>query len=236
MDTDAGIESKTILSILHARKTNGLYSGIITGARGAGKSSYSLQVLFNVFRSLGYSQRESWQMAIDRILYKIPEIVDFIEKAAENEHKDVFIWDDAGVYAGGVRWLTNQKEMVLIESICDTLRDSLYGIMFTVPDVRTLSRRIRSYEDHLININFLNDDKQNELKQVLGKTNVVNYREARVYRKKVLPSSQVRIYRDYYDTFDVMIPDWVYNKYKEKRHTYSKENIAELKKHLNNSK
>ena len=146
VDTDPEIESRTIKKILYERKNAGLYSAIVTGARGVGKSSYCMQVLHRVFRILGYDVDESWQMALDRKLYKIPEVVDFLEQSSEKENRDIFIWDDAGVFAGGVRWLTNQQEMVLIESICDTLRDCVYGVLFTVPDVRTLSRRIRTYD------------------------------------------------------------------------------------------
>jgi len=230
LDTDPSIESRTIKSILYARKNNGLYSSIVTGARGVGKSSYCIQVLFRIFRTLGYEVEESWNMALDRILYKIPEVVDFLEQSADKENKDLFIWDDAGVFAGGVRWLTNQKEMVLIESICDTLRDCVYCVLFTVPDVRTLSRRIRTYDDYLVKIHRLRFKDQQKFKN--GET----IREARLYKKIITPASQVRVYKQYYDSFDIMLPDWVYNKYKEKRHRYTKENITALKKHLQKNK
>jgi len=225
-DLNPDIESRTIKSILYARKTNGLYSSIITGARGVGKSSYCIQVLFRIFRILGYDVDESWNMALDRILYKVPEVVDFLEQAADKPNKDIFIWDDAGVFAGGVRWLTNQQEMVLIESICDTLRDCVYGVLFTVPDVRTLSRRIRTYDDYLVKIHRLRNKDQEKFKD--GET----VREARLYKKIITPASQVRVYKQYYDSFNVMLPSWVYEKYKEKRHKYTKENIKALKSHL----
>lgn len=227
VDIDPGIESRTIKAILHARKNNGLYSQIITGKRGIGKSSYALQVLFRIFRTLGFEVEESWNMALDRILYKVPDVVDFLDSASEKEYKDIFIWDDSGVFAGGVRWFTHQKEMVLIESICDTLRDCVYSVLFTVPDQRTLSRRIRTYEDYLVRIHRL---KQDEQKYFNGDTS--NLRVARLYKKTITPASQVRVYKQYYDTFDVMLPHWVYEKYKEKRHRYTKENIKALKDHL----
>jgi len=230
IDTDTDIESKTIKSILYARKNNGLYSSIVTGERGIGKSSYAIQVLFRIFRTLGYEVDESWQMALDRTLYKIPEIVDFLETSSDKEHKDLFIWDDSGVFAGGVRWLTNQKEMVLIESICDTLRDCVYGVLFTVPDVRTLSRRIRTYDDYLVKIRRLNYKEQEQF------TNGETVRQARLYKKIITPLSQVRIYRQYYDSFDVMLPEWVYEAYKKKRHKYTTENIKALKEHLRKNK
>lgn len=229
-DTDPGIESRTIKSILYARKNNGLYSSIVTGARGVGKSSYAMQILFRIFRTLGYEADESWQMSLDRMLYKVPDVVDFLEQSSDKEHKDIFVWDDAGVFAGGVRWLTHQKEMVLIESICDTLRDCVYCVLLTVPDVRTLSRRIRTYDDYLVKIHRLKFKDQQKFKS--GET----IREARLYKKIITPASQVRVYKQYYDSFDVMVPDWVYKKYKEKRHRYTKENIRLLKDHLKNNK
>jgi len=230
IDTDMDIESRTIKSILYARKNNGLYSSIVTGARGVGKSSYCIQILFRIFRTLGYEIDEAWQMSLDRVLYKVPEVVEFLEQAADKPNKDIFVWDDAGVFAGGVRWLTNQHEMVLIESICDTLRDCVYSVLFTVPDVRTLSRRIRTYDDYLVKIHRLNfKDQQNF-------DNGETIREARLYKKIITPASQVRVYKQYYDNFDVMLPFWVYEKYKEKRHKYTKENIQALKEHLSKSK
>lgn len=235
IDIDFSIEEKTIKTILYARKTDGLYSAIVTGPRGSGKTSYSLQILFNVFRSLGYDVETSWNMSIDRVLYKIPEIISFLENSSDKKDRDICIWDDSGVFAGGVRWLTNQREMVLIESICDTLRDSVYGILFTVPNIRTLSRRLRSYDDNIVTINFLSEKKQQMIKKKLTIDNFHTLREARVLKKKILPSGLVRIYKNYSDNFDIMLPDWVYQKYKEKRHRYTKENIIELKKHLKNN-
>ena len=227
VDIDTDIESKTIKSILYARKHNGLYSSIITGQRGIGKSSYCIQILYNIFRTLGFDIDTSWQMSLDRTLYTIPEIIDFLDQSTEQEYKDLFIWDDAGVFAGGVRWLTNQQEMVLIESICDTLRDSVYCILLNVPDIRTLSRRLRSYDDYLTKIYRISEKNKKYFKDS------TNLREARLYKKIITPAGQVRVYKQYYDTFDIMLPDYIYEKYKEKRHKYTKNNIANLKRFLN---
>lgn len=231
MDTDIDIESRTIRNILYARKHNGLYSSVVTGKRGVGKSSYCIQILYRVFRDLGYECEEAWQMALDRTLYTIPDVIDFIDKATDNEFKDLFVWDDAGVFAGGVRWLTNQQEMVLIESMCDTLRDSVYAVLLNVPDIRTLSRRLRSYDDYFVKIRLL-DDKTKKKMNGDFTGDVSTLREARLYNKTITPAGQVRVYKQYYDTFDVMLPDWVYARYKEKRHKYTKSNIAQLKEFL----
>lgn len=233
MDNDVNIESRTIRNILYARKHNGLYSSIVTGKRGVGKSSYCIQVLYRVFRDLGYECEESWKMALDRTLYTIPDVIDFLDKSTDKEFKDLFIWDDAGVFAGGVRWLTNQQEMVLIESICDTLRDSVYAVLLNVPDIRTLSRRLRSYDDYFVKVRLLDTrskKKMNSCPEFMGESSTL--REARLYNKTITPAGQVRVYKQYYDTFDVMLPDWVYELYKDKRHKYTKNNIAHLKEFL----
>jgi len=214
-------ESLTIINILKARKRNGLFSCIVTGERGIGKSSYSLQTLYQVFRTLGHDPETSWNMALDRMLFKIPDIIEFLEQTSHKKDKDIFCWDDAGVYGGGVRWLTHYKEMVLIESLCDTLRSTLYGILLTVPDIRTLSRRLRSYDDYVIKIYF--DKKQSE-------TNNGDSRTARIYKKAMSPAGQSRIYKRYYDSFNIMLPDWVYKKYQAKRKRYGQEDLQNLKK------
>jgi hypothetical protein len=232
MDDNKNISSRTIKNILSARKHEGLYNCIVTGKRGIGKSSYCMQVLYNIFRALGYDIDTSWEMSLDRIIFKVKDVVDFLEKSVDQKDKDIFIWDDAGVYAGGVRWLTDQREMVLIESICDTFRDCVYGVLFTVPDQRTLSRRIRSYDDFLVKIYYPTHDDYKQYDEDMDTSNI---RVARLYKKVILPSSQVRIYRQYYDTFDVMLPFWVYDKYKEKRHRYTKDNIQKLKDNLKNN-
>jgi len=232
IDVNVEIESNTIKSILYARKHNGLYSSIVTGRRGVGKSSYCIQVLFRIFRTLGYDNETSWKMSLERTLYTIPEIIDFLDQSTDKPDKDLFIWDDAGVFAGGVRWLTNQQEMVLIESMCDTLRDSVYGIILNVPDIRTLSRRLRTYDDYLVKIYNIQNTEENI--RIFG--DVENLREARLYKKTITPASQVRVYKQYYDTFNVLLPDWVYEEYKKKRHRYTKNNIDQLKQFLNKKK
>jgi len=220
------MNSPTIINILKARKTNGLYSSIIIGRRGIGKSSYAIQTLFQVFRTLGYDKEESWEMALERVLYTIPDVVKFLDNSRNKKDLDIFIWDDAGVYAGGVRWFTHQKEMVLLESISDTLRNMVYGVLLTVPDIRTLSRRLRSYDDFIIKIYMSQNNN--------GKEPVdPNIRQARIYNKSMTPVGQVRIYKQYNDNFDIMLPDWVYKKYQDKRRSYGGQELKHLKKMVN---
>lgn len=220
------VESKTIRNILHARKHNGLFSAIVLGERGIGKSSYAIQTLFHVFRYLGFDIETSWQMALDRTLYTIPEIINFLEKSSKEKYKDAFVFDDAGVYAGGVRWQTHYREMVLLESLCDTMRNSVYGVLLTVPDIRTLSRRLRSYDDFVIKIYLPTKQDRTRLKLPF---NDINTRIARTYKKAMSPKGQSSIYRRHNDSFDIMLPDWVYHEYQKKRKKYGQEDLRQLK-------
>lgn len=165
-------------------------------------------------------------MALERVLYTIPDVVKFLDNSRNKKDLDIFIWDDAGVYAGGVRWFTHQKEMVLLESISDTLRNMVYGVLLTVPDIRTLSRRLRSYDDFIIKIYMSQNNN--------GKEPVdPNIRQARIYNKSMTPVGQVRIYKQYNDNFDIMLPDWVYKKYQDKRRSYGGQELKHLKKMVN---
>ena len=217
------MDSPTVINILKARKTNGLFNSIITGERGVGKTSYSLQTLYLVFRKLGYDKEEAWQMSLDRCLYTIPDIVDFLEQSNKKKHKDCFIWDDAGVFAGGVRWYTHYKEMVLLESVSDVLRNMVYGLLLTVPDIRTLTRRLRSYDDYIIKIYYPKPKSK-------GEKFDPNLRHARVYKKGMSPIGQVNLSKKYYDSFNIMLPDWVYKKYQAKRNKYGLNDLKQLKK------
>lgn len=221
---EKNVNSLTIVNILKARKHNGLYSCIVCGERGIGKSSYALQTLYQVFRTLGFDVETSWNMALDRMLYTIPDVIKFLEESREKKDKDVFAWDDAGSFAGGVRWFTHQREMVLIESLCDTLRNCVYGILLTVPDIRTLSRRLRSYDDYVIKIYHTKKNHHASDESTIG-----TIRQARVYKKTMSPIGQTRIYKKYYDNFDIMLPDWIYNKYQAKRKRYGDADLQKLK-------
>ena len=84
--------------ILSSHKTNGFTSAIIEGARGIGKSSYALKVFHDVFISMGWNDNVAWDMALDRILYRMNDIIDFLDKSVDKKDREVgFIWDDAGV-------------------------------------------------------------------------------------------------------------------------------------------
>jgi len=210
--------STTTTRIIGAYKRNGFYSGTIVGARGIGKSSYAIQILYQVYRVLGYEKEEAWQMAIDRILYKIPDIIKFLDKSVHSkQHEVAFIWDDAGVFGSGTRWFSHHEEMHLLQNLMDTIRGAVSGILLTCPDMMQLAKFLRRYDDYLIKINY-NSERGGR------------YRIAKCYVKRITPAMQTRVYTQYHDKYDVYLPKWVYEAYCRKRESYNLENIEEMKK------
>lgn len=209
--------STTTVRILGAYKRNGFYSGTICGARGIGKSSYAIQVLYQVYRQLGFEKDEAWEMALDRIMYKITDIIKFLDDSVHSkEHEVAFIWDDAGVFGSGTRWFSHHEEMHLLQNLMDTIRGAVSGILLTCPDMMQLARFLRRYDDYLIKITYA--DKGD------------GYRLAKCYVKRITPAMQTRVYTQYHDNYNVYLPKWVYEKYCEKRESYNLENIEEMKR------
>jgi len=205
--------------ILGAYKRNGFFSATVTGARGIGKSSYALKVLQDVYTALGYDNETAWRMALDRCLYRIVDVVDFLEKSSnQKEHEVAFIWDDASVFAAGARWLTHHREMILLQAIMDTVRGSVSAMILTCPDLLKLARFLRRYDDYLIKIGYSPRGGM--------------YREAKGYVRRILPSQQIRVYRNYLDSYSCYLPNWVYDEYCLKRDDYNRENTRYLKELL----
>ena len=85
---------------------------IITGPRGIGKSSYALNVAWEVYRNLKYDENTSWNMALDCCKFTIEEVVQFIQINVRSPDKvHLLIWDDAGTYAGTTKWWTDRNAL-----------------------------------------------------------------------------------------------------------------------------
>ena len=202
--------------IYYAFRSNGFFSAIVEGRRGIGKSSYSLKTMHDIFVYLGYDDDVAWQMAIDRMLYNINDIVDFIDQSNGDKKEVVFTWDDAGVFGGNLRYFSHMKEVNLLSSLMDTIRSSVGGILLTCPSQFGLLKFLRRYDNYLINI--IRDPVQGSW-----------YRIARGYLKNSLPSGKVIIYKKFDDFFSAYLPNKWYEVYMKKRHEYNKTNAEYLK-------
>jgi len=158
-------------------------------------------------------------MALDRCLYKITEVVDFLERSSNQvEHEPVLMWDDASVFAAGTRWWTHRNEMQLLQGIMTTVRGCVNGMILTCPSISDLARFLKNQDDHYIKITY---DPKGAM-----------YRIATGYIRRFSPANQLRVYTKFKDFYNCYLPKWVYNAYTVKREGYTKENTAQLKKLL----
>ncbi len=209
--------------VIGAYNNNGYFSAVVCGPKGIGKSSYGLRVLHDVFVSLGYDDNTAWQMAIDRCLYRITDVVNFLERSSNQDKPEpVLLWDDVSVFACGTRWWTHRDEMQLLQGVMTTVRTCVNAMIMTCPSINELAKFLRNQDDYYVKIVY---DKKGGL-----------YRIATGYVRRFSPAQQLRVYTKYKDFYNAYLPKWVYEKYMDKRSEYSRENTRDLKKLLSRKK
>jgi hypothetical protein len=127
-----------------------------------------------------------------------------------------FIWDDAGVFGSNLTWFTDIKLVHLLQSMMDTVRGSLNGMLLTCTNQGQLLKFLRMYDNHIINITHTEQGGWNRI--------------AKGYIKRTLPSGMQRVYPNFHDYFSCYLPLEIYERYQKKRMQYNRENIDSLKK------
>jgi len=203
--------------IKYAYKNNGFFSAIVEGPRGIGKSSYSLKVLHDIYSSNGYDNDEAWRMALDRTLFEIKDIINFLDKSLRSENREIaMIWDDAGVHASNLDWFVNIRQVKHLQALMDTIRGSVSGLLMTAPNQGGLLKFIRRYDNFILQIIY--DPRGGE------------YRICKGYIKRSLPSGKQLVFSKFRDYYRCRLPQWVYEEYCKKRDKYTVHSLDSLKK------
>lgn len=190
---------------------------IITGPRGIGKSSYALNVAWEVYTNIGYNEEEAWNKTLSVCKFTMKDVIDFIEKNAKSEDKErMLIWDDTGVYASTMEWWSNRTLLKQLKSVTDTIRTGVCSLIMTTPSESGLTKFLRDYDDYIVQISYHESGG--------------NYRNAKGYLKRTLPSGNLRIYSKFRNKFYVMIPDWIWEKYIAERERVHNLQLQEIKK------
>lgn len=185
---------------------HGFVGAIVEGKRGVGKSSYCIKVMKEVFQTLyDLSETDSWNMALDHILFDMDDVIPFLKQAADSDDMiPVVTWDDAGVHGSNIRWFTNLRQVEMLKALTDTIRTGVTGFLINCPDRSGLLRMLRNYNDFIVEISKIKDYK----------------RYAKGYNLFKLPSGTVRIYKNFQDEYSCYLPKWVYDKYMIERKKY----------------
>ena len=210
----------TLASRIIKKYPNGFLGAIIEGERGYGKSSYALKVMAQVYRyKEALDDEGAWNRAIDSMIFSMDDLIKMINI---NIEKDIVTptWclDDATVHFSSYKFFTNLYEVILVHAMFDTIRTACTGLLLTCPKRDLLLSALRNYDDYKVEI-------------------VMDFeweRIARGYKIKTTPVGQRRIYKSFEDRYSCYLPNWVYEKYMEKRKFYLKQTNDELQKILNN--
>ena len=200
---------------------NGFCGAIVTGARGIGKSSFVLNAVWEMYRELGYDEEAAWRKTLSVCKFTISEVIEFIEDNILSDNKaHALIWDDAGVHASTMEWWTNRDALKRLKGVLDTIRTGVCSLILTTPNESDLTKLLRNYDDYIIQIGY--SDTGGE------------YRIAKGYLKRTLPSGVMRIYPKFRNEFRVILPDWVFDDYMKMRNKILEEQLRAVKKLVKN--
>ena len=195
---------------------NGFCGATITGSRGIGKTSLALNAVWEMFREIGLSEDDAWDATLKVLKFTMEEVVDYIQYYARSEEQArCLVWDDAGVHASTMEWWTNRDSLKRLKGVLDTIRTGVSNLIITTPNENALTKIVRGYDDYIIQIGY--SDRGGE------------YRIAKGYIKRTLPSGSIRIYPKFKNEFRVLLPDWVFNKYMKRRNQVLIEQIGAVK-------
>jgi len=198
--------------ICDAMEYNELQPIIITGRRGAGKSTYALKVTAQYFMRKGLSCGEAYLEALKRIVHSPKEFFDALKK-----YDDILIWDDAGVWLSTYFWYHPELRPYLIWFLnwYDTSRTDIKVLIFTTPTKKKLPPRIREDPESLhIRIRRIGTDKLSDgRKMKIAEAHIVMLDESD-YTGKIMTEDMGS------DQYVVYLPDPVYRAYKIIRDGY----------------
>lgn len=199
---------KFILShkIDKAIQGDGFVGAIVYGKQRLGKSSYSAQVLYDIYGD--------WELVNEHMVFNLKDVVNILSTANRERRKiPALCWDDCGVHGNKLIYFQDRLLVQYLGNLMDVVGLSLGGLLMTTPSPLNLLRSLRGYEFYRVKI---------------YQRDAYNGRLAVGYQAVLLPSGTRLIKREYKDNFNVMLPDEFWQPYVEKRQGYLDEAIGRL--------
>jgi hypothetical protein len=180
---------------------------LVYGTQRLGKSSYALQVLYDLYGS--------WELALENMVFELKDLVTRLEKAHHERTKlKALCWDDAGVFGSRYLYFSDRNLVMHLQSLFDVVGISAASLILTTPNPLGLLRVVRTYEWARVKV---------------YKRDQYNGRTAVGYASSMLPSGMRLIHREWSDRFNVLLPDEVYETYMVRRRSYLDVALARLK-------
>lgn len=222
----SNLNTTTARKIYKAHKKDEIFSAIVFGKRGLGKSSFCMKVIYDIFHNaLDYDKKKAWEEVIKHTLSSKEQVSDRASNLRKNDETAWALhWDDIGQWMSSDIWQQkgNEKERKLlfeIRKLVPVMRTRSSGNLFSCDNPNELDPSITDRPHHIIKIvRGGNDDH-------------VRPRTARVYPQDIYPSFQRRINPDTLWThkFDALLPNWFFKLYDKMRTNYADRQIKRTK-------
>lgn len=172
----------------------------ISGIQRLGKSSYALQVMYDLYGD--------WNEVFNNTFFKIDDLVNHLTKLVKEKRRvKCILWDDAGVHGTSQIYWTDKELYRYLGALMDVIGTTTKGLIMTTPNPYGLVKQIRNYEWMIVKIS-----KHDQ-----------NNRFAKGYINQMLPSGDRKIKIVFMDRFTKILPDKVFERYNEIRQSYNKD-------------
>jgi len=206
---------QTTKQILDEYHRNGIFLSTIYGKLGVGKSTYCIKVAYQVYKNLGYSDNESWRLALNSLVFKPIEFINLIDDD-DDYRVPVIILDDASFHLGATLYKNDYKIYTRLRKIITTVRTKTSGLLINAPSVYELAKFLRG-------VNF------KQIK-ITGNSNYQRYATGYEWYSRETKNGPKNLRRrKWIDKYSCYLPNDIYNEYLAKRRTYLSEPIEEFK-------
>lgn len=210
------IEIKHELKSVLAQRIVGntaLTGAIIYGGQRLGKSSYALQVMFDIY--------QDWNKVLDNTFFRIEDLITALRTAIKNNYIiPCIMLDDAAIGGSKQLYFTNKNLTLYLSALTDVMGTAVKGVLFTTPNPDALLKTLRGYEFYRIKITKANSSYD---------------RIATGYRSILLPSGTRNISKEFKDNFNAIIQDdAAYERYIKMRKGYLNDALDNLESFLDN--
>ncbi len=180
---------------------------IVYGGQRIGKSSYCLQVMFDIY--------QNWDDVLKYTHFKIEDLILTLRTAIKNNYIiPAILLDDAAIGGSKQLYFTNKNLSMYLSALTDVMGTSVKGLLLSTPNPDALLKTLRGYEFYRIKIT---------------KANAGFDRIATGYRSLLLPSGTRLIKKEFKDPFDAIIKDdAAYEKYAKMRKGYLNSALDDL--------
>jgi len=213
----------TAYEIVKSFHNNECQNFFVYGPLGYGKTSYSLQILMEIYKK--QIEKDGLVQTLSRYFFHNP--LEFLRSVRSYQHQvPAVAWDDAGVW---LYYLDFHNPVVKsIAKMMQLIRTKTSSVIFTTPSPTLVLGKLRNFPQTLtIKIKKPRYDEDHPHRTL------DDLRVATAYRSWLLPDLQkLRVKKLYEDDFSKMLPNELYEWACKQRKEYVRQIEDEIERHL----